>query len=296
MGSTVAVLGLGTMGRAMAHNLVQAGFSVQVWNRSRARMQGLPFAARAAQTPREAAEGAEFVLTVLTDGAAVAEVATGEEGFLAALPPGSLWIQVSTVSHLDTRRLEGLAAQRGVGFLDAPVSGSRRQAEEASLVFLVGGADEDVRRAEPVLAALGQKAFHLGPPGAGTAAKLAVNLLLALTTAGLAEAVLLAESLGVSRSAFLDALAVTPLASPYVRAKAELLRAGEYPPAFALRLMHKDLTLIRQAARAAAAPSPLGTAAEEMFARAVSAGLGDQDVMAVFSFLARDAAAPSPGT
>src|SRR5712671_5017220 len=199
MKSPVGFIGLGLMGRPMAANLLKAGFPVTVWNRTATRTEPLVAqGARAATTPREAAASADVLITIVSDPPALEQVLFGEQGALAGLRRGSVLVDSSTVSPTLARRVASACAERGVEFLDAPVTGGTWGAEKGELVFMVGGSAETLKHVEPVLGAMGKRWFHLGPHGAGQTVKLAMNMILALQVDALAEALALVTSAGVA--------------------------------------------------------------------------------------------------
>jgi 3-hydroxyisobutyrate dehydrogenase len=241
---TIAVLGTGRMGAPIARNLLRAGFAVAVWNRTPARAQELVGAgARLAASPADAAGSAEVVLTMLTDGDAVAQSMTGPEGALSALAPGSVWIQMATVGVDWTDRLAARARGHGVEFVDAPVSGSDAPARDAQLVVLASGSSTVRERVEPVFDAIGRRTLWVGPAGDGTRLKVVLNNWLASITEATAETLALTGALGLDPGVFLEAIAGGPLEAPYAVAKGRAMLAGEFTPGFALHLALKDVRL-----------------------------------------------------
>jgi 3-hydroxyisobutyrate dehydrogenase len=256
----VALLGTGTMGAGMARNLLAAGHEVRVWNRTRERAEGL--GATVADSPAEACDGAEVVITMLADGPAV-EAATEGLSF-----DGAVWAQMSTIGVEATERLA-----RGE-FVDAPVLGSRPQAEAGELTVLASGPFE---RCRPVLEAVG-RIVDLGPePGAGTRMKLVLNHWVIALVEGLAETVLLAERLGLEPQAFLDIIDGGPMGPPYAKLKGTNMVERRYEPNFSLALARKDADLIA----AVADDLPLARLISERMGRAIEAGHGDEDFSAV---------------
>jgi 3-hydroxyisobutyrate dehydrogenase len=279
-GETVAVLGAGgTMGRPMARNLARAGCAVRAWNRSREKAAPLADAGvELAATPSEAAAGAGVLLTMLSDGDAVLSVA-GDA--LPQLSRDAVWIQASTVGEAATERCIALARERGVAFVDAPVLGTRQPAEEGTLVVLAAAADELRARVQPLFDAVGSRTVWVGEAGAATRLKLVVNAwVLAVVEAG-AETVALAEGLGLDPQLFLDAIAGGGLDLPYLRAKAAMMAAREFPPSFKLSLAAKDAALVEQAAQRHGLELPLlGTLRARLAEGAVAHG--DEDLSATY--------------
>jgi 3-hydroxyisobutyrate dehydrogenase len=283
MGMTkVTLLGTGTMGAAMARRMRAHGFPVRAWNRSRAKAE--PLAAdgvEVVETPRVAAEGADVLITMLTDGAAVEAAMLGPEGALAVAAPGCTWLQTSSVGIAACRRLAELAARSQLGFVDAPVSGSKEQAERGELMVLAAGAPELEARVKPVLEAIARRTVWLGAVGAGTRAKLAMNAWVTGLVAVLAETITLSDGLDLDPHLFLDLLRGGPSDSPYAQLKGKAMIEGQAAPSFALRLAHKDLRLILDAGREAGVSLPVLAAIEEKFDRAERQGRGDEDLASV---------------
>jgi len=274
----IAFMGLGIMGSRMAANLLRAGHELTVWNRSSAKAQGLvQKGARLASTPAEAARGCDIAFTMLTSPDAVAGVALGPDGFLDHMAKGSLWVDCSTVTPGSARRMAREAASRGVSFLDAPVVGSLPAAEKAELTILVGGDAKDLERCRPLLSVMGKTIRHLGAAGMGCSLKLVNNMLLGNAMAAFSEALAFGEALGFGRAALLDALVGSGVAAPFLAAKREKLATGRYDAEFPLRLMHKDLQLVSDAAFDLGVPLPATHATKEIFGQAAAKGLADVD-------------------
>jgi 3-hydroxyisobutyrate dehydrogenase-like beta-hydroxyacid dehydrogenase len=285
----VAFLGLGRMGAPMAGRLSAAGHELVVWSRTSAHAEALAGQAEVARSPAEAGSKAEVAITMLTDGGALEEVVLGRDGLADGLRSGSLLIDMSTTGPAPARKMASALQDRGVGFVDAPVAGSVGPAAEGTLAVMVGGSDEAVGRARPLLETLGdpERIWHVGPVGAGQAAKLMLNLVLGGVTAAVAEGFTLGRLLGLSPDAALDVLEGASVAAQTVRSKRDKLRSGDYGnPGFRLALMHKDLRLALDAARAARATLPATERVAELYAGAKGKGLADQDYAAVAAYLA----------
>lgn len=275
----VAFLGLGAMGSRMARSLIEAGNEVTVWNRSPAAAAALVAAGgRAADSPRVAVAGAECVFAMLRDDEASRAVWLDPEwGALAGMAAGSLAIESSTVTADWSIALGQSCAAAGVEFLEAPVVGSRPQAEARQLIHLVGGAESTLTRAAPLLAAIGAAAHHAGPVGAGAAAKLIVNALFAIQVASLAELLPLAGPRGVSPARLLEILAATPVLSLAAKAAGAGILSGNFSPLFPIDLVVKDLGY----AAAMGGGIPMVAAAEARYRAAVTAGFGGEHITAV---------------
>jgi 3-hydroxyisobutyrate dehydrogenase len=274
---TIAVLGTGIMGAPMARNLLAAGFPVRAWNRSAEKAAPLADAgAVVAGSPAEAADGAQIVLTMLSDADAVLDSVAD------ALDGPEVWVQMSTVGIEGVERCAALAAEHGVAFVDAPVMGSRQPAEEGTLTVLASGPDELRERIDPLFDAVGARTSWVGEAGTAQRLKLVNNAWVLALVEGLAETLVLAEGLGVQPQAFLDGIAGSPLDSGYAQLKGKGMVERSFPPAFSLRLAAKDLRLIAEAAGRHELNVPLIEAIAARFAEGVAAGNGDLDMSATF--------------
>jgi 3-hydroxyisobutyrate dehydrogenase-like beta-hydroxyacid dehydrogenase len=285
----VAFLGIGRMGAPMAGRLSLAGHDLIVWSRTRAHAEALADRAEVAASPAEAGAKAELAITMLADGGALEAVVLGQDGLADGLGSGSLLIDMSTVGPSPARKVAKALEPRGVGFVDAPVAGSVGPAGEGTLAIMVGGDRDAVDRARPLLAVLGdpERTWHVGPVGAGQAAKLMVNLVLGGVMAVVSEGYTLGRVLGLAPDDALDVLEGASVATQTVMSKREKLRSGDYHDSgFRLGLMHKDLRLALDAARAARANLPGTERVAELFAGAKGRGLADQDYSAVAAYLA----------
>jgi 3-hydroxyisobutyrate dehydrogenase len=278
----IAWLGTGIMGAPMARHIARAGNDVTAWNRTRAKAEGIEGVA-VADSPVAAVDGAEVVVTMLSDGAAVAEV-------MRDVRSEAIWWQASTVGLEATGRLQALARERGLTYVDAPVLGTKQPAEEGELTVLASGPPEALDALAPLFDAVAAKTIRLGEAGEGTRAKLVMNhWVLALTTAT-AETIALAQALDVDPKLFLEGIAGGPLDSGYAQLKAALILEDRTSEAsFPLRLAQKDAHLVVEAAQEHGADLGLAPAVEERFTRAGEAGLGDHDMAAVSA-----ASAPRP--
>jgi 3-hydroxyisobutyrate dehydrogenase len=279
----VAFLGTGRMGGPMAANLARAGFNVRVWNRTSSRAQALAAdGAVVAVSPAEAVRGAAVVITMVADGPATEQAASGADGFLTA-GPGTVWVQMATVGLEWTARLAGIAAARGVAFVDAPVSGSEGPAKAGQLVILASGPDQVRDVLAPVFGVLGHATAWLGPAGNGTRTKLVLNNWLADLTETTAESLSFARLLGLDPAQIVDLLQANPLGAPYAVQKARTMLAGDFSPAFALKHALKDAELAAQAARATGASLPLTNALLPRWREAAADGHADDDIAAVYT-------------
>jgi 3-hydroxyisobutyrate dehydrogenase len=276
-GQTIAVLGTGYMGAGMAGNLIKAGFDVRVWNRTRDKAEPLgEQGATVADSAAEAARDATFLLTMLSDVDALADVVQG--GPLEAGP--EIWIQTSTIGLDGTQRMAELAERHGVTFVDAPVSGTRQPAEKGELRILASGPDEALDRCQGVFHAIGSRTLRLGEAGQGSRVKLATNLWVLTLVEGMAESLALAQGLGVEPARLLEAIADGPLELPFAQNKAKAMLEGDFEPAFPLRLAAKDAELM--SAVADGLDLPLMDGVTTALSEAVRAGHGDLDLAATF--------------
>lgn len=286
--SHVAVIGLGAMGSRMAVNLLKAGHRVTVWNRTPSATGALVEAgAGQASTPREAATGADFVLSMVRDDEASRSVwLDAETGALAGMSPGAVAIESSTLSPGWIRELGLAAANRGLILLDAPVSGSRPQADAASLIFFVGGAEEGFRKAEPVLQAMGRLIHHVGALGMGSLVKLATNTMLGVQAAVLAELIGMLKRSGADPTRALGAVASTAVWSPFSQGASSAMLAGSFAPQFPAELIEKDFGYA-EAAAGGAELAPTMAAVRSVYRRAMDAGLGKDNFTGIVRLFAQ---------
>lgn len=285
----IAFLGLGIMGSRMARNLLKQGFSLTVYNRSPEPVRELEQAgAHAAGGFAEAVAHADIVVSMLASPAVLETVALGDDGFVGAIKEGALWIECSTVNPSFTAREQAAATARGVRFMDAPVAGTKGPAEKGELTFLVGATDADLEQARPLLEAMGAKTVHVGEVGRGAGFKMLVNAMLAQNMLVFSETLLLGERLGLSRDFLLDTLPKLPVSAPFLGAKAELIRGGDYQAQFPLEWMHKDLQLLSQTAYEQDQPLFLANLAKEIYAEAKHEK-GRHDFAAIYQYLAEKA-------
>jgi 3-hydroxyisobutyrate dehydrogenase-like beta-hydroxyacid dehydrogenase len=290
----LAFVGLGAMGSRLARRLLAAGHQVSGWNRTTAKARELVTAGLTlAKSPREAAEGAEAVFTMVTDDAALRAVALGPDGVIAGLGSGAVLVEMSTVSPTVVRELEGPVTARGATLLDVPVSGSTITVEQGEASFMAGGDTAALERVRPWLLAMGTAVTHVGPLGLAKTMKVASNLGLAVQMLAFSEAVLLAEKAGIPRASAVEALLKSVIASPMVKYRGPFV-LGQMPPAawFKVAMIQKDLQLALDQAQATGVPLPLTSVAQEWMTTARSSGLGEYDFAIVFDVLARLSGAP----
>ncbi len=283
----VTLLGLGIMGSAMARNILKAGFPLTVYNRTRAKAEELAAqGARVAVSPRQAAQGADVVISMVGDDAASQAIWLGEEGALAGAPPQAVLVECSTLSPAWVRELAQRAAARGLALLDAPVLGSKDAAEAADLKILVGGDAAALERARPVLEAISREIHHMGPGGSGAVMKLVNNLIVAVQATGLAEGLTLAERAGLNMEQVASLITSSSPGSPFVKAVVPRMLARDRSQThFALRWMRKDLTYALRLADDLGVPMPTVAIAREMYRMAGNLGLDTADLARVVDVL-----------
>jgi 3-hydroxyisobutyrate dehydrogenase-like beta-hydroxyacid dehydrogenase len=273
------------MGKPMGRNLLKAGFPLVVWNRTRSKAEDLiREGAKLAASPREAAAQADVLVTIVSDPPALEEVVFGPDGALEGFRRGSVFVDSSTISPDLARREAAACAERGVDFLDAPVTGGTWGAEKGELVFMVGGKAEVFERTKPVFEAMGKRFFLLGPNGSGQIVKLAMNLILALEVQALAEAMALVRTAGIKGERLTEVLQSSMGRSALMDVKAPLILKNEYPASFPLRLMHKDVRLALELAREQGIELPAGAAAFATYSAVKDAAKDDPDYAAVARF------------
>ena len=284
----VGLIGLGLMGRPMGMNLIKAGYPLTVWNRTASRAEELVAAgAKLAKSPQEVAAASDFLLTMVSDPPALEEVLWGNSGAMPSLKRGSTYIDSSTVSPALARKIAAACAERGVRFLDAPVTGGDWGAKKGELVFMIGGDAETLKEAEPILSVMGKKLFHLGPNGAGQTIKLAMNSILALQVDALAEALALVTRAGIPGEKLVEVMQSSMARSGVLDVKAPNLLNDQYIPSFPLRLMHKDLGLALDLANQLGVALPATAAAREIYNAVKGAAKEDLDYSAVMRFWKR---------
>jgi 3-hydroxyisobutyrate dehydrogenase-like beta-hydroxyacid dehydrogenase len=290
--TTIGFVGLGAMGSRIAGRLLSAGHPLVGWNRTRDK--AAPLLERGLDlrdTPREVAETAEIVFSMVTDDAALEAIANGPDGLLAGLASRRIWVDMSTVSPGASTALAERARTLGASMLDAPVSGSVHEAETGTLTIMVGGDDQVFAAVEPLLNELGSAVRHIGANGQGLLLKLAVNVSLAAQMLAFGEGVLLAERGGIPRELAVDVMAGSSVGSPFLRGRAPLVLDLPREAWFDIELAHKDIRLALATGGSEAVPLPSAALADEWFTKATSLGYGHRDVASLFAVLAETTAA-----
>ena len=280
----IGFIGLGIMGRPMAGHLVDAGYAVTIWNRTRSKMTPLlERGAAAAESPRDVAARSDIVITMVADTPDVRAVILGPEGVLHGVRPGSIVVDMSTISPAATQEIAGQIEARGAVMLDAPVSGGEKGAIDGTLSIMVGGRPEVFERLLPVFQRMGKQIVHLGESGAGQVTKACNQLVLSLTLLGVAEALTLARTAGVDPAKVRAALLGGFAQSRVLELHGQRMLDQNFNPGFRTRLYHKDMGIVMETARATGMPLLGGGLAAQLYQVAMNQGLGEQD----YSVLAR---------
>jgi 3-hydroxyisobutyrate dehydrogenase len=280
--TTVAVLGTGTMGAAIARNLREAGFAVRAWNRTREKAEPLAAAGiDVCDTPAEAARGADFVLTALADADSVAET-MGTQGTLAAMEDGAVWLQTATVGITAAAELGALASERGIAYVDAPVLGTKEPAEQGQLTVLASGPEGLRERCAPVFDAIGTTTCWVGAAGSGSRLKMVVNNWVLAVTEAAAESLALAEGLGLDPHLFLETMKGGAIDTPYLHVKGEKILQRSLEPSFKLSLAAKDASLVLEAGALAHVDLAVARAVHDKMGEAIELGHGDEDMAATY--------------
>jgi 2-hydroxy-3-oxopropionate reductase len=282
----IGFIGLGVMGKPMARNLMAAGHELVVHSRTRADVDELVGeGATAASSPREVGEKCDTTIAMLPDSPQVEEVFGGEDGVLAGAGPGSLVIDMSTISPVVTRALAARAAERRVGYVDAPVSGGDVGAREGTLSIMAGGSEEDFERARPLFEALGKTVVHVGPVGAGQVVKACNQVVVALTIEAVGEALVLGSKAGVDPATIIQVLSGGLAANRVMEVRGRNFLEHDFEPGFRIDLHHKDLGIALSAAREYGVALPATAAVSEMLQALRARGMGDRDHSALLTLI-----------
>ena len=288
--TTIGFVGLGRMGKPMALNLLRAGFGVVVASRSRPPVEEVVGAgAEEAASLADLVQRAEVVCTCLPDLAASEAVYFGEGGLVANSRAGQVFVETSTIAPSLARRAASSAAERGAGYLDAPISGGVERAQSATLTIMAGGAPEHFEAARPVLDALGSSAHHVGPAGQGSVVKLTNQLLVGVHTLAACEAFTFGSAAGADGRQLLDVLSTSWGASNMLTRNGPLLLSGDYGDLAPVRLLAKDLALIEEAAGELGLALPLVQRTRALFDEAMAGGLGERDIASMVTIITRQA-------
>jgi 3-hydroxyisobutyrate dehydrogenase len=282
---SIGFIGMGRMGSHMVQRLIDAGYQLTVYDRTKEKAQKVgEQGAQVAQTPRDLATGCQIVMACVRDDRAQGEVMFGPDGALSGVHGGSILIDLSTVSPKASSHLFQAAKQKNVAMIDAAVSGSVPQVDQGSLVIFVGGEYKTFEQCKPILDILGKNSFYMGASGMGTTMKLVVNTLLGLGMQALAEGIALGEKAGLEKRLLLDVLGHTTVLTPAQKSKLENAKGDEYPTNFALSLMHKDFSLVLSRAYDLSVSMPTTAAAQQMCSAAMAKGM-DEDFSIMIQFM-----------
>jgi 3-hydroxyisobutyrate dehydrogenase-like beta-hydroxyacid dehydrogenase len=286
MKPSIGFMGLGIMGSAMAANVARAGYPLTVYNRTAGKSAALEkLGARLADNPRDLAEAAEIIIAMVTGPEALNGLLWERDGAARAFAAGKVFINMSSVPPAYTRELHAQLAPTGVTFLDAPVSGTKKPAEEGTLIILAGGARESVESATPLLQTMGKKVVYCGTVGQGSMMKMAINLLLGIMMEGFAEVLNFARMGGLTINAMLDVIHSGPLNCGLYQVKAPMVQEKDFPPSFPLKHMTKDLRFVADTAFDTGAPVPAGLMMLHLYRLGVGRQWGDLDFAAISKLL-----------
>lgn len=278
----IGFIGLGTMGLPMASNLLKAGYTLTVYNRTASKAESLvQQGAHQVHTPREAATGQDMVITIISDDASIVDVYEGEDGILQAVQQGLTVMDCSTISPSLVKQLATSITDKGGQFLDAPVTGSEPAAIDGTLVFMVGGDTHVIDAHQDVFETLGRKVIPMGANGSGATAKLAHNTIVGIHTVALAEAFAVAAKGGIDPSAFYELVRMGAAGSRTAELKGQKIIDGDYTNQFSLALMLKDLKLASVLNDNNGVPSPMLNLAKSMFQIGQTKGYGDDDLSVI---------------
>jgi 3-hydroxyisobutyrate dehydrogenase-like beta-hydroxyacid dehydrogenase len=292
--TTLGFVGLGHMGGNMAARFLTAGYTV--YGESRERRHADDLVHKGLQwrdTPREVAEAVDVVITSVPDDAVLEGVASGPDGILAGLTASKIWIDMSTVSPRASRELAERVRALGAAMLDAPVSGSVPQVQAGALTIMVGGDEQAYARVEPILRELGTPT-HIGENGQGLVLKLAINISLAVQMLAFAEGLVLAERSGIDRKRAVDVMTQSPIGSPMLKARADLILDLPDEAWFDVRLLQKDIALALETGRELRVPLPSAAVADQLLTQARALGYERRDIAALYETLAHLASGPAP--
>ncbi|KAJ8755761.1 hypothetical protein K2173_024305 [Erythroxylum novogranatense] len=282
----VGFLGIGIMGYPMAQNLIKAGCDVTVWNRTKSKCDPLiSQGAKYKPSPEEVTAACDVTFSMLADPESAVDVACGNQGAASGIGPGKGYVDVSTVDAGTSKLISGEIKSTGASFLEAPVSGSKRPAEDGQLIFLTAGDKSLYETVSPFLDIMGKSRFYLGDVGNGAAMKLVVNMVMGSMMATFSEGLLLSERVGLDPNVLVEVVSQGAISAPMYSLKGPTMIKSQYPTAFPLKHQQKDLRLALGLAESVSQPTPIAAAANELYKVAKSHGLGDDDFSAVIESL-----------
>jgi len=297
--TSLGFAGIGIMGLAMTRNLLKAGYEVHVWNRDAAKSAPLVAeGAQAAGSPKELAAAAVYTFAMLSDPEAAEAVAMGPHGIVAGLSSGKGYVDVSTVDVATSQRIASAVRATGAAYVEAPVSGSKKPAEDGKLIFLAAGDKELFDAAQHPLSVMGKASFYLGEVGMGAKMKLVVNMIMGSMMVAFAEGLSLASKSGLEEKDVVEVLGLGAIAAPMFAMKGPSMLAGSFSPAFPLKHQQKDLRLALALGEEVSQPMPVAAAANATYLEGMHQGMGDLDFSAVMAVVlaaaASEAAVPHP--
>ncbi|MBA0599230.1 glyoxylate/succinic semialdehyde reductase 2, chloroplastic [Gossypium raimondii] len=282
----VGFLGLGIMGSPMAQNLIKAGCDVIVWNRTKSKCDPLiSLGAKYSSSPEEVAANCDVTFAMLADPESAIDVACGKNGAVSGMGPGKGYVDISTVDVATSKLINEHIKARGALFLEAPVSGSKKPAEDGQLIFLTAGDRSLYELVSPLLDILGKSRFYLGEVGNGAAMKLVVNMIMGSMMASFSEGILLSKKVGLDPSVLVEVVSQGAISAPMYSLKGPSMVKSQYPTAFPLKHQQKDLRLALGLAESVSQSTPIAAAANELYKVAKSYGLSDEDFSAVIEAL-----------
>lgn len=275
-------IGLGAMGNPMAFNLIKAGFALNIYNRTSSKIQNLKsLGANSFDNIKELVKNSEIIFLMLSNGEAVREVLTSKNGILDSLSENKIIVDMSTISPLDSKEFYSLIKEKDCDYIDAPVSGSIGAAIAKQLIILVGGEEKAKEICKPYFEALGRATIDFGENSNGTSAKLSINMLLGVFTQAMAESITFSQKLGLDKEKVFEMISLSGMNTPLFQAKKESFSRNEFPSAFALELMSKDLGLLKQMIDNCNLNLPLSEISNETYLKAKEQGFGKEDMAAV---------------
>ncbi|KAK1265216.1 hypothetical protein QJS04_geneDACA017893 [Acorus gramineus] len=282
----IGFLGLGIMGLPMAQNLIKAGCDVTVWNRTKSKCDHLiSMGAKYEPSPQEVASACTVTFAMLADPDSALDVACGKYGALHGMTEGKGYVDVSTVDDTTSKLISQRIKSTGASFLEAPVSGSKKPAEDGQLIFLTAGDATLYEMVSPLLDIMGKSRFYLGEIGNGASMKLVVNMIMGSMMASFSEGLLLSEKVGLDPNVLVEVVSQGAISAPMFSMKGPSMVQSKYPPAFPLKHQQKDMRLALGLAESVSQPTPIAAAANELYKAAKSHGLSDQDFSAVLEAL-----------
>ncbi|MCT7647260.1 NAD(P)-dependent oxidoreductase [Aliarcobacter butzleri] len=275
-------IGLGAMGNPMAFNLIKAGFALNIYNRTSSKIQNLKsLGANSFDNIKELVKNSEIIFLMLSNGESVREVLTSKNGILDSLSENKIIVDMSTISPLDSKEFYSLVKEKNCDYIDAPVSGSIGAAIAKQLIILVGGEEKAKEICKPYFEALGRATIDFGENSNGTSAKLSINMLLGVFTQAMAESITFSQKLGLDKEKVFKMISLSGMNTPLFQAKKESFSKNEFPSAFALELMSKDLGLLKQMIDNCNLNLPLSEISNETYLKAKEQGFGKEDMAAV---------------